>query len=75
MQPTATDMQDSEAYADFIENATPLFTPSVPVAHLITSRPEKYRVQTEQWLKRHDVEFGQLHMLSAPAPLGRQIRQ
>nr|ACO55738.1 putative p-ribosyltransferase [uncultured bacterium] len=70
VQPTTAEMHDSESYAAFIENAPPLFTPSVPVAHLITCRPEKYRAQTEQWLKRHGVEFGQLHMLDTPAPLG-----
>ncbi|WP_150305028.1 phosphoribosyltransferase family protein [Pseudomonas saliphila] len=70
VEPTTADMHDNNSYAAFIENATPLFTPSVPVAHLITRRPEKYRAQTERWLERHGVEFGQLHMLDTPAPLG-----
>lgn len=63
VQPTAADMHDSESYAAFIENAPPVFTPSVPVAHLITCRSERYRAQTERWLQRHGVEYGQLHML------------
>ncbi|QJD60217.1 phosphoribosyltransferase [Pseudomonas sp. gcc21] len=64
LQPDAADVHDDQSCATYIENATPLFTPSVPVAHLITCRAEKYREQTEQWLQRHGVEYGQLHMLN-----------
>ncbi|MEH6387406.1 MULTISPECIES: phosphoribosyltransferase family protein [Pseudomonas] len=70
VQPAAADVHDNESCAAFVENATPLFTPSVPVAHLITCRPEKYRAQTEQWLERHGVEYGQLHMLNSAGETG-----
>ena len=37
--------------------------PRNEVGHFVTSRLEKYRPQTEAWLKQHGFKYGQLHML------------
>lgn len=70
VQPDAHELHDDELCVASIENATPLFTPSVHVAHLLTCRPERLRAQTEQWLQRHGVQYGQLHMCDIPGQIG-----
>ena len=65
--PTAEQNDDGPRYIDFLLHAKPLFIPSVKVAHLVTSRLEKYRPQTEAWLAAHRVQYEQLHMLDLPS--------
>ena len=67
VDPTQDENDDGPNYLGFLGNTRPLFIPSVKVAHLVTSRLEKYRPQTEEWLKRHGVQYGQLHMLDLPS--------
>ena len=67
LDPTAEENDDGEGYLDFLCNTRPLFIPSVKVAHLVTSRLEKYRPETERWLQEHSVQYGQLHMLDLPS--------
>lgn len=59
-------------YREFLASASPLYLPSVQVAHLVTSRLEKYRPETEAWLKRHGVSYGKLHMLGLPSAAERR---
>ncbi|WP_339649661.1 phosphoribosyltransferase family protein [Halopseudomonas pelagia] len=67
VDPTADENDDGQCYRAFLAGAKPLFLPSVQVAHLVTSRLEKYRPETEAWLKRHGVSYGKLHMLNLPS--------
>ena len=46
---------DGEKYIDFILNAPPLFIPGSKIGTIVTSRLEKYRTQTETWLKANNV--------------------
>jgi uncharacterized HAD superfamily protein len=57
---------DGPNYLDFLENALPLWVPTTPVGWLVTSRLEKYRPQTEAWMKKHGVEYHNLVMLDLP---------
>ncbi|QJD57504.1 phosphoribosyltransferase [Pseudomonas sp. gcc21] len=72
LDPTVAENDDGEKYLQFLNNTLPLHIPSQPVAHLVTSRLEKYREQTEQWLERQGVRYGQLHMLNLPSAAERQ---
>lgn len=56
--------KDAERYAEFLENARPLHLPRVPVMAIVTGRLERFRPQTEAWLRRHGVEYGTLLMNS-----------
>lgn len=67
VDPTPEENDDGPNYLGFLQNAQPLFLPSLKVAHLVTSRLEKYRGETEAWLQRHGVRYGQLHMLDLPS--------
>jgi len=53
---------DGPRYKDFLMSVEPLFVPQRPIGHIVTGRAEKYRRETEAWLRRHGVEFEALHM-------------
>ena len=62
--PTNDENDDGEKYINFLLNAEPLFIPQYKIPYIITSRLERYRPQTEKWLKDNDVKYGKLIMLS-----------
>lgn len=64
VDPTPEQNDDGEKYIDFILNAKPLFIPSYEINSLVTSRLEKYRSQTEEWLRKHNVKYRNLYMLN-----------
>ena len=49
-------------YAHYLATAPLMYAPGVPIPCLITARHEKYRKITEDWLKRHGIEYGKLIM-------------
>lgn len=64
--PTPQENDDGPMYLEFLKNARPLALPSRRLGGIITSRLEKYRGPTEEWLNRHGVSYGALHMLDLP---------
>lgn len=62
--PTDEENDDGEKYKSFILNAKPLFIPQYKIPYIITSRLEKYRKETEEWLKRNNIQYDHLIMLS-----------
>lgn len=60
---TKLENDDGPRYAEFLEKAEPLFIPQRPIGHIVTGRLEKYRQPTEDWLRRHGVQFQTLHMM------------
>lgn len=72
IDPTEHQNDDGDRYIDFLLNAKPLYIPSSKVNALVTSRLEKYRPQTEQWLKDNKVEYDKLIMLDLPNKEERQ---
>jgi uncharacterized HAD superfamily protein/hypoxanthine phosphoribosyltransferase len=65
--PMLNENDDGDAYLAFLANARPLHLPTRPIGHLVTSRLEKYRVPTEDWLKSNGVRYGRLWMLDLPS--------
>lgn len=55
---------DGPKYVDFLLHARPLYIPGYKIAALVTSRLEKYRPQTEQWLRENGVQYDKLYMLN-----------
>jgi uncharacterized HAD superfamily protein len=50
-------------YRKHLAGAAPRFLPtSYPVLAIVTSRLEKYRAETEDWLRRHGIQYGRLMM-------------
>jgi hypothetical protein len=65
--------EDGPKYLDFIRNATPLYLPrQVPIPLIVTARIEKYRRDTEDWLRRHNVQWEQLVMHPAATTRERE---
>lgn len=64
---------DGPRYLDFIRNAKPLYVPrKVPIPLIVTARIEKYREETEAWLRRHRINFYNLVMHPAATLAERQ---
>jgi orotate phosphoribosyltransferase len=57
---------DEEKYRRSLCDVAPFHLPSRFVGHIVTVRPEKYRRETEKWLQRHGVDYGQLIMMDDP---------
>jgi uncharacterized HAD superfamily protein len=66
VDPTEDQNDDGEKYLDFIRNAPPLFIPGSKIGTIVTSRLEKYRKDTEAWLKTNNVKYDKLVMLDLP---------
>lgn len=60
--PLACEKDDGPAYLRFLESAEPLYRPTRSIACLVTTRPEKYRPQTEAWLARCGIAYDRLIM-------------
>jgi orotate phosphoribosyltransferase len=54
---------DGIRYRGFLETAQPLNLPRHEIGWLVTSRLEKYRAATEQWLHQHGVRYRELIMM------------
>ena len=67
VDPTPEQNDDGERYIDFVLNAKPLWIPKFCVRAIVTSRLEKYRSHTEQWLDKHNVKYQALYMLDLPS--------
>lgn len=63
---------DGPKYIDFILNAPPLFIPGSKIGTIVTSRLEKYRKETETWLKANNIKYNDLVMLDLPDMAARQ---
>ncbi|MEO0061566.1 MAG: hypothetical protein RLZZ08_126 [Pseudomonadota bacterium] len=66
IDPAPHQNDDGDAYLDFLLTAAPLHRPRREIAMLVTSRLEKYRPQTEDWLARHGIRYRELRMLDLP---------
>jgi orotate phosphoribosyltransferase len=72
IDPTNEENDDAHEYLRFLRDTPALLLPSAPVGWLVTSRLEKYRAQTEEWLARHKVRFGELRMMQYPDMAARR---
>ena len=63
IDPSEEENDDGEKYRHFLLNAKPLYIPKRKIAAIVTSRLEKWRPETEQWLKDHGIQYEKLYML------------
>lgn len=64
---------DGPRYLEFIRNAQPLYVPRrVPIPLIVTARVEKYRADTEEWLRRHGINWHRLVMHPAATTRERE---
>ena len=72
VDPDEVDNDDGERYVRFLLNAAPLFIPGSRIGTIVTSRLEKYRKETEEWLRNHNIKYNELVMLDMPDMKARQ---
>lgn len=72
VDPAPEQNDDGPKYIDFIINAQPLYIPGSTIGTIVTSRLEKYRKETEEWLKKNNVKYKELVMLDLPDMAARQ---
>ena len=63
LDPTPDQNDDGEKYRDFVRNAPLRVKPTFKIGYLVTSRLEKYRADTEYWLKKNGIEYDYLVMM------------
>lgn len=63
VDPTETQNDDGESYINFLLEANRRMPVSSKIGAIVTSRLEKYRPETEKWLKMNKIEYDQLYML------------
>ena len=56
---------DSEQYVAWLRNAKPYLVPIFEIDAIISNRLEKYRQETEDWLRRHGVIYKNLVLIDA----------
>jgi len=64
VDPLPEENDDGQHYAQFLKSAAPLLVPSVRVGTLVSSRLERYRAETENWLARHGIVYDELRLLN-----------
>ena len=72
LDPTHEENDDGPAYARFLTEARPLYSPTRRIGYLVTSRLEKYRAETEAWLASQGIAYDRLVMLDLPSKQERQ---
>lgn len=60
--PTKKENDYGPNYEKFLKETPPRYIPRLKVKAIITGRLEKYREQTEAWLKKHGVKYDDLFM-------------
>lgn len=70
--PTSNQNDDGKEYLEFIKNTPPLYPPGRMIGSIVTSRLEKYRKETEDWLSKNNIKYQELHMLNLPTKEARQ---
>jgi uncharacterized HAD superfamily protein/hypoxanthine phosphoribosyltransferase len=72
LDPTDEQNDDGDLYREFLMGAKPLYVPMHTVFAIVTSRLEKYRNETETWLRENNVRYERLCMLDLPSKAERQ---
>ena len=60
--PTRDENDRGLNYERFLREVRPMFIPRRPVGVIVTCRQDRYRAQTEAWLRAHGIEYGELVM-------------
>ncbi|WP_202107647.1 phosphoribosyltransferase family protein [Succinivibrio dextrinosolvens] len=63
VDPSEEENDDGELYLKFIKNAPLKLVPTFKIGYIITSRLEKYRTETEKWLRDNNIKYDELIMM------------
>lgn len=71
LDPTDEENDDGVRYRKFLNEARILLKPTYEIGTLVTSRLEKYRPETEAWLKNNSIPYKELVMWDLPDKAAR----
>jgi len=66
------EQDQDQRFLEHLVKVKPLYLPDVPVLGIVTSRLERYRELTTQWLAQHNVQYQTLIMHPAKTPEERR---
>jgi hypoxanthine phosphoribosyltransferase len=72
VDPTSKENDDGYKYKRFIKNAQLKCLPNIPVRAIVTGRLEKFRHETENWLRKNEVAYQELYMNDAKSAEDRR---
>ena len=72
--PSPEENDDGNNYIKFILEASPMLIPTRKVGYIVTSRLEKYRDITVEWLRKNNIEYDELYMMDLVSMQERQKR-
>lgn len=61
--PSFFENDDGKRYRAFLKNAQPKLIPTRKIGYIVTTRLEKYRSETEAWLRKNCIEYDHLVMM------------
>lgn len=64
VDPKEDEDDDGEIYKSFLKGVNPLFIPTKEIGNIVTCRLEKYREETEVWLKENNIKYKNLIMMN-----------
>lgn len=64
VDPSEHENDDGVNYINFLLTAKPKLIPTKKIGYIVTSRLEKYRKETEEWLQKNHIEYGKLIMMN-----------
>jgi len=70
--PTDKQNDDGAEYLNFLFDTPALIKPTFKIGSIVTSRLEKYREETVEWLKRNQINYNNLYMLDSDAKTRRE---
>lgn len=70
--PSSEENDDGINYINFIKNVELRVKPSRKIDNIVTSRLEKYRNETKEWLSRNNIEYNNLIMMQVETMKERQ---
>lgn len=62
VDPKPEEIDYGPKYLKFLKNTKPLYVPKREIHSIVTARPERYRLETEVWLKNHGIKYKHLIM-------------
>ena len=70
--PLPEENDDGPNYLNFIRNAELRVRPTVKLGTIVSARLEKYRHETEHWLKKNDIQYDRLELMQLSTMQERQ---
>lgn len=73
VDPTSKENDDGENYQKFLKETKVKFQPTFRIGYIVSSRLEKYRKETEEWLEKNNIDYEELILSDYGSAKERQL--